>query len=390
MLLARVAGMNPRRFGGRDLLAEIEKRRRSDGSISGFVSYTAFGVMALRASGASAGSETIKWLVASQNSDGGFGVARSSASDSDMTGAALQALASVGRGRGRAAQRAAGWLRENQNGDGGFGQFKGRDSNSQSTSYAVQGLVAAGTGGDAAARARGYLMRRQRRDGSVAYSSSSSQTPVWVTAQALMALKGKPLPLAAVPRSAPRPGERVGGRRGWRGRRARRAAAAARPAARRATLPAAGGAAAAGEAGAGAGAVGGVTAGAEPGATAPEGGAALPVDSAPKSGAAEVEAGPDLGGAARARRACSACCGACTGTCCLAASPTWDSQRMPASDPFSGAFDRPEQLREFYDAPMEAAVRKDIGHIDELCAPPDRRLADAVRGHVLGATGTPT
>ena len=41
---------------------------------------------------------------------------------------------------------------------------------------------------------------------------------------------------------------------------------------------------------------------------------------------------------------------------------------MPASDPFSGAFDRPEQLREFYDAPMEAAVRKDIGHIDELCA----------------------
>ena len=41
---------------------------------------------------------------------------------------------------------------------------------------------------------------------------------------------------------------------------------------------------------------------------------------------------------------------------------------MPAPDPFSGAFDRPEQLREFYDAPMEAAVRKDIGHIDELCA----------------------
>jgi uncharacterized protein len=46
---------------------------------------------------------------------------------------------------------------------------------------------------------------------------------------------------------------------------------------------------------------------------------------------------------------------------------------MPRSDPFSGAFDRPEQLREFYDAPMEAAVRKDIGHIDELC----RRLIAA-------------
>ena len=50
----------------------------SDGSISGFVSYTAFGVMALRASGVSAGSATVRWLVGSQNADGGFGVARAS------------------------------------------------------------------------------------------------------------------------------------------------------------------------------------------------------------------------------------------------------------------------------------------------------------------------
>jgi PPOX class probable FMN-dependent enzyme len=46
---------------------------------------------------------------------------------------------------------------------------------------------------------------------------------------------------------------------------------------------------------------------------------------------------------------------------------------MTAPDPFSGAFDRPDQLREFYDAPMELAVRKDIGHIDEPC----RRLIAA-------------
>jgi uncharacterized protein len=46
---------------------------------------------------------------------------------------------------------------------------------------------------------------------------------------------------------------------------------------------------------------------------------------------------------------------------------------MPPPDPFSGAFERPEQLREFYDAPMEVAIRKDIGHIDEL----SRRLIAA-------------
>ncbi len=209
-LLAKVAGLNPRSFGGRNLLAEIESRRRSDGSISGFVSYTAFGVMALRAGGASAGGSTAQWLVSSQNSDGGFGVARSSASDADMTGAALQALATVGRGGRPSAQRAVEWLVDNQNGDGGFGQFKGRSSNVQSTSYAVQGLLAVGKGGGAVSRAQSYLAGRQRGDGSIAYSSSSAQTPVWVTAQALMALEGKPLPLATVPRKKRRRAEASG------------------------------------------------------------------------------------------------------------------------------------------------------------------------------------
>lgn len=46
---------------------------------------------------------------------------------------------------------------------------------------------------------------------------------------------------------------------------------------------------------------------------------------------------------------------------------------MGETDPFSGAFERPEQLRDFYDAPMEVAIRKDIGRIDDLC----RRLIAA-------------
>jgi hypothetical protein len=156
--------------------------------------------MALRAGGATAGSETVQWLLGSQNADGGFGVARASASDSDMTGAALQALATVGRRDSQAAARAVDWLQRNQNDDGGFGQFRGRPSNSQSTAYAVQGLLAARDGGAAVSRARNYLGGLQRADGSVAYSSSSNQTPVWVTAQALMAFAGKPLPIATAPR----------------------------------------------------------------------------------------------------------------------------------------------------------------------------------------------
>jgi energy-coupling factor transport system substrate-specific component len=289
VLLARVAGMDPRHFGGRNLLAEIEKRRRGDGSISGFVSYTAFGVMALRASGASAGSATIQWLVSSQNADGGFGVARSSASDSDMTGAALQALATVGRARGPAGQRAAEWLRNNQNGDGGFGQSKGRDSNAQSTAYAIQGLLAARAGGNAASRARAYLVRLQRRDGSIAFSSTSAQTPVWVTAQALMALEGKPLPLAAVPRQ-----ERARARASSDGKGGGASGSGGggggKSGGSKQGEGGSGGATASGEPGSAA--VGGVTAESEPGAAAPEAAPAPGVQTAPQSGAAEVKPVP--------------------------------------------------------------------------------------------------
>ncbi len=200
VLLLSAAGLSPRDFGGRDLLATILGKRRGDGSIAGYVSYTTFGVLALRSAGVSPGKKTVTWLVAAQNDDGGFAVAPASTSDSDMTGATLQALAVVGRQRGAATQRAVAWLRANQNDDGGFGQFKGRPSNTQSTAYAIQGLVAAGASGATLTRALGYLRGLQRADGSVSYSSTSNQTPVWVTAQALMALERKPLPIAAVAR----------------------------------------------------------------------------------------------------------------------------------------------------------------------------------------------
>jgi uncharacterized protein len=43
------------------------------------------------------------------------------------------------------------------------------------------------------------------------------------------------------------------------------------------------------------------------------------------------------------------------------------------NDPFEGALRRVEELREFYDAAMERAVRKDIGYLDAMC----RRLIAA-------------
>jgi prenyltransferase beta subunit len=203
ILLLEAGGLSARDFGGRDLVAKVERRRRSDGSIGGFVSYTAFGVLALRSAGEPAGRPMLSWLVRSQNADGGFGVARSSASDSDMTGAVLQALAVTGRARSAVARQAVAHLQSTQNGDGGFGQMQGRSSNAQSTAYAIQGLVAVGAARRAVRRAVRYLAGVQRSDGSIAYSQAGAQTPVWVTAQALAALRRAPLPLATVPRRRP-------------------------------------------------------------------------------------------------------------------------------------------------------------------------------------------
>lgn len=55
---------------------------------------------------------------------------------------------------------------------------------------------------------------------------------------------------------------------------------------------------------------------------------------------------------------------------------------MTPSDPFDGALGRVEELREFYEAPMERAVRKDIGHIDEMC----RRLIAAAPMLFIGTS----
>ena len=46
---------------------------------------------------------------------------------------------------------------------------------------------------------------------------------------------------------------------------------------------------------------------------------------------------------------------------------------MTVSDPFAGALEQVEQLREYYDSAMEPAVRKDIGRLDEMA----RRLIAA-------------
>ena len=209
ILLLRAAGVSPRSFGHRDLVAELRARRRPGGSFDGLVDHTAFGILALRAGGASPAAvrSSALWLGRQQNPDGGFGFGtRGGSSDADDTGSSIQALVAAGRGRGAAVRRALSYLRHAQNPDGGFGQLKQDDSNAQSTAWAVQGLVAAGRR-PGSLRRNGYtpisyIASLQGSNGAIRYSRTSAQTPVWVTGQALTALARKPFPISA-PRRRP-------------------------------------------------------------------------------------------------------------------------------------------------------------------------------------------
>jgi prenyltransferase beta subunit len=194
---------------GGDPVARLLRARSSDGSFGHLANLTAFAVLALRAAGYTATSAPVRgarrWLLRQQEPRGGFAFATKGAgSDVDDTAAAIEAIVTPAARGAPAVARAITFLTRSQNLDGGFPQQAGGLSNAQSTSWAIQALSAAGRD-IATVRRRGsrsplgYLESLLAPDGSVRYSRTGSQTPVWVTAQALTGLARKPLPIGAPP-----------------------------------------------------------------------------------------------------------------------------------------------------------------------------------------------
>jgi prenyltransferase beta subunit len=188
----RVLALRALGGGAGPLIERLQGMRRPDGRIGPLVNSTIWGVLAFRAAGRPAGAATVRYLLRQQRPSGGWSWAPGGAPDSNDTAAAIQALRAAGVG-GRPIRRALGFLRRSQNRDGGFSLVPGRASDAQSTAWALQAF--AGAHAKPPKGARAFLLRMRRPDGSFRYSARYAVTPVWVTAQVLPALAGKPFPL---------------------------------------------------------------------------------------------------------------------------------------------------------------------------------------------------
>jgi hypothetical protein len=222
LLVIDAAGTDPHHFAGFDLVNEILARKNDDGSFpyvaggQGEINDTVFAILALSLvdepearAAVQAGAD---WLIAQQNEDGGWswGV-KGNSSETDLTGAAIEALVAAGRADSEAVHDGLQYLREAQLPDGGFPETPGGEgeSNVASTAWSVQGIWAAGENPEAwsvgsAPEAReplGYMESLQELDGHLRWRRSSDVNGVWMTAYAAPAFAGQALPIPAVPRS---------------------------------------------------------------------------------------------------------------------------------------------------------------------------------------------
>jgi Prenyltransferase and squalene oxidase repeat len=213
ILALESAGVEPRSFGGANLVAKLLDRRRQDGSYEDWPGSTAFAAIALRTAGATGGLDrTLSWLRSVQNEDGGWGDVPGSPSTPDGTGAVMQALSSDSK----AVHRGLDYLRSHQHRGGGYALGGNGAVNTPSTAWAVQGILAAGANPGSfikgGASALDYLATNQAADGHYDYAQAgpetsaevAHQTPVWVTAEAIPAAAGATFPIAVPPR-APQP-----------------------------------------------------------------------------------------------------------------------------------------------------------------------------------------
>jgi prenyltransferase/squalene oxidase-like repeat protein len=204
ILALEAAGVDPRDFGGENLVAKLLEQRRDSGSYQGWPASSAYAVLALRAAGVEgATARTVEWLRKVQGKDGGWGNEPKQPGTAEITGAVLQVLSPGSE----ASDEALEYLRNAKRPNGGFAPGKNLAANVQATAWASQGLLAAGKDPGTFATGKSsftYMRSLQDEDGFFLQAPGEDYSRVWATADVLVALSGKHLPVPAPPRE-PKP-----------------------------------------------------------------------------------------------------------------------------------------------------------------------------------------
>lgn len=204
ILALTATGVDPRDFAGEDLVDRLLLQRAGNGSYQGWPGTSAYAVIALRAAGANdAAAPTVAWLRKVQGKEGGWGNEPGDPATAEVTGAVLQVLTPGSE----ASDRALDYLRRAKRPNGGFAPGKNLSANAQATAWASQGLLAAGK--DPAGFGSGkssftYMRELQTDEGYFLQAPGLESSPVWVTADVLVALSAHHLPISAPPRE-PKP-----------------------------------------------------------------------------------------------------------------------------------------------------------------------------------------
>ena len=210
MVLAVVAaGEDPTSFGGVDFVGLIEGAY--DGTQlgdTGLLNDDFWGLMALIAAGKNPGSEivtnTVAFIKANQNSDGGWSWGVGADSDVDDAAAAIMALVAAGEPQASTViQNGLSYMKSMQMDSGGFESWGA--TNAGTDSWGIAAIVAAGQDPTGTNWRSGNdtdpvddLLTFQNPDGSFSWQAATPLNVAWMTSFAIPALLGQPYPVSVL------------------------------------------------------------------------------------------------------------------------------------------------------------------------------------------------
>ncbi len=199
------AGLDPRDFGGKNLVRDIlRKQDPSDGLFDPQLYVHAYSMLALSAAGQTVPASAVVALEQHQAVDGGWaftGETAAGKSDSNTTAVAIEALVASGHRSSVTISKGKAYLASLKDPNGLYasqpvtgGPLVG-DANS--TALVVQAMLATGSSADSAdvSNAIAALDKLTNPSGAFYYRTDVTDDNLLATAQAIPAIEGKPLPI---------------------------------------------------------------------------------------------------------------------------------------------------------------------------------------------------